>query len=99
MIHFNTKAELIAALSAIPDEQWCVGDYVIGSACCALGHIGYRDPRTPDDYKINDDLNRKFRLVIPAWDFDNMHYANDERNPKFNQSTPKARVLAYLESL
>lgn len=99
MLNFNTKAELLDALSAIPDDQWCIGDYTKGTSHCALGHLGFRDPLSQDDYRINHDIDKKLRRVIPTWNFDTLHLVNDGHIKQFPQPTPKARVIAYINSL
>ena len=33
----------IKKFEAIPEENWCIGSYVLGELQCVLGHCGYRN--------------------------------------------------------
>jgi len=100
MIHFNTKEELIAELEVIPDERWCMGSYVNGETCCVLGHLGMVSRYDPQyDDNVHMSLIKKLNRIIPRWNFCTLYHVNDNHNPNFPQSTPKARVLAYLKTL
>ena len=89
----------IAKFSAIPDELWCIGEFTNThnpEQHCAYGHCGC----TPnnEDNEESDALARLFRdhdlNVASVNDADGSRLAGDFRNIP----TPKARILAALES-
>lgn len=94
-----TVQHFIDKFSAIPDELWCIGEFTNTdnpAQHCAYGHLGCR----PDDDECEeanalDRLFRDHKLLVTA--------VNDDDGTKwtrlqFKQPTPKARILAALES-
>jgi hypothetical protein len=89
----------ITKFSAIPDDQWFVGEFqnpVVPSQQCAYGHCGCT-PTEQENAEANI-LDRLFRdhdlNVACVNDGDDSKMAGD-----FNHlPTPKARILAALES-
>lgn len=85
------KAYFIAKFEAIPDEQWCVGvSYDKQERRCASGHCSVLGGEF-------NALNRLFptvgfRKILPA-------VINDGEDPRYQQPTPKARILAALRDL
>lgn len=79
----------IEKFSAIPDEQWTESEYNDGEKYCALGHCGEidSDSRT-DESAALDEIFNKYDLRVSL--------VNDGKCAKYNQDTPKARILAAL---
>lgn len=85
----------IEKFEAIPDNLWIcctLGNY--GEAHCALGHCGASAnlewSEQPKEVQALDGLFRGFG------DYNTVTRINDGDNPHYQQSTPKARVLAAL---
>lgn len=90
--HFLQKFE------AIPDDLWFVGKFTDPdepSHHCALGHCGWSEDN--DENEEANSLDRIFRFhgLQASSVNDNDH---SPRNGPFHQETPKARILAALES-
>ena len=92
----------IEKFSAIPDEKWIVGDYADDrGCCCALGHCGYRfiggsifNPVNTGGTDEGAALSRLFdehHLSVPL--------VNDQIEARYQQPTPKARILAALADI
>ena len=89
----------INKFEAIPDEKWIAGEYEAGGCCCALGHCGVRFvdgdsfPRIEDTEEGNalSDLFNQRGLSVPV--------VNDRIDVRYQQPTPKARVLAALADI
>jgi hypothetical protein len=76
----------------LPDSEWCTGTLYNGRGQkCAVGHCPYSD-----EYKFEEReaLWTLFKaiLVMPA-------QVNDAHSPKYQQPSPKARVLAALRDI
>lgn len=84
-----TPDYFIEKFEAIPDEQWCTGEYHRGTAHCAFGHCGNEE--TPEGRALNNlirsGIAEKYGIVPDI---------NDGKYPRFKQETPKARILAAL---
>ena len=95
----TNKEVLIQAsefLASIPDEKWQVGNYGIhGGRCCALGHLGLAE-RMPHDGDTMGDMRRTVKEAVADFLRVGLPTINDGRDPRFQQPTPKARVLAAL---
>jgi len=79
----------LTKFSAIPDEQWCVGEFAWDGMKCALGHCGEVVPfaTTAESQALR-------------WLFDvSVIAVNDGKDPRYKQPTPKARILAALRDL
>lgn len=93
MVVFN-KQYFINKFKAIPDSLWNIGWWHgPNGSHCALGHCGQSFDDAPEEAKALVKLFGDFesRRLVPD--------INDDRHPKYKQSTPKARVLAALEDL
>lgn len=83
----------IAKFEAIPEDKWLKGRFVSkhGECKCALGYCGYRDGKTTQEGEY---------LLKLAWDIARI---NDDKYKKYENlgfgSTPKQRVVNYLQSL
>ncbi len=81
-----TPAYFIAKFEAIPDELWCVNHYAgPGGSHCAIGHC-------EGIHSAEADALRGL-LPTPAAGI------NDGNSSKYQQPTPKARILAALRDL
>lgn len=85
------KKYFIKKFSAIPDKKWR-DDGLFGNSntrACALGHC-----RRNGEYKA-------LLYLFPLYKSDNTNITiiNDGESPKYQQSTPKARVLVALNDL
>jgi hypothetical protein len=85
----------IKKFEAIPEEKWAVGTYEEGGCCCALGHCGFRFKREGYSETVTTDEGAALALL-----FKSHHRAapvvNDGYDHRYQQSTPKARILAAL---
>ena len=86
----TTIDDFIAFYEAIPEEDWCCNNYQ--DACgrrCALGHLDTTSTKT------SEAVFRLFSIVVVR-----AHYTvadiNDGHDPKYQQPSPKARILAFL---
>ncbi len=93
-----TREYYIERFSAIPDHLWFVGEFTNPkepSQHCAYGHLGCEVDN--DANEESNTLDRMFRdqglLVTSVNDGDGSKQAG-----KFKKTTPKARILAALES-
>ena len=71
----------------IPDDKWCSDNLSTkDGARCALGHCN---------------LNQEGPGLVSLFMAGSMYptTVNDGKDPRFKQTTPKARILAALESL
>ena len=86
------KAYFIAKFEAIPEDKWITEDFIDERGCCALGHCGF-------DFGIETDEGTDLALLL-KW-----HLAvvpsriNDGRDLRYQQPTPKQRILAALKDL
>lgn len=95
------KQKLIQAreyLAPIPDRLWKTGSMgVYGLRCCAAGHLGAA-AATPELKKIQlTELRTAVRLAFNARFGMSIVQVNDRAQSRFQQSTPKARILAALD--
>ncbi len=87
----------IQKFEAIPEEQWCVNHASLGvNQHCALGHAGLREggfgvAHVTPECTVLSNLFKREPHGIP--------YINDGNNKKYQQRTPKQRVLAALYDL
>lgn len=92
----QTLIEARKFLASIPDEKWGVGSYgTYGGQCCAVGHLGLAD-RMPYSGDLMGDMRRTTRGAVADLLGVDLTVINDGRDPRFQQPTPKARVLAAL---
>lgn len=101
-----TTQEWLDYLQSKPEDEW-ITDYMHstcnGKECyCAAGFINLR-PEYPNIY----DKAREFLPVIgdgsQGWDkdtqLDTIVNVNDSRHPKYQQDTPKQRVIQLLSDM
>jgi len=85
--------DFIDFFQAIPDEKWTTGTYSnVHGQRCAFGHCFDKDIifETRTDAKLVSLFGRITALVTEV---------NDGKDPRFQQSAPKARILAALEEI
>lgn len=89
------KKYFIEKFTAIPDEQWCVGDFADGyGRFCAQGHCGDRS-----DISAPPECCALKSLLFGQFDGNVVADVNDGKHHKYQQPTPKARILAALHDL
>lgn len=96
----------LAKFEAIPDRQWTRSQYADGwGGFCALGHCGER-VITSTDGSMNsailyteeaDALKKLFSDSLGI--YCGPHYVNDGKIEKYQQETPKQRILAALRDI
>jgi hypothetical protein len=89
------KQYFIAKFSAIPEELWTSGEDFNESTgkCCARGHCGIRGKTSECEEGMA--LYRVFDSGPNTWPVD----INDGHDKRYQQPTPKARILAALNDL
>lgn len=94
-----TKEYFIEKFEAIPEAYWCVGVFFDGDKCCAAGHCGMGNG------KVTAESESLCRLITNHLGKDTTEYTssistvNDKGDSRFQQDTPKQRVLAALRSI
>lgn len=91
-----TKFEVnyyINKFEAIPEDKWCEGVFNNKDQYCALGHCGANQTKRRNDESdaLCDLFNFKLNTFVGR--------VNDGRDPRFQQDTPKQRILAALRSI
>lgn len=91
---FKSIEELISYYESIPDENWMTGFYYSTErqTCCALGHLNFH---------INggEHIWNNFAKIIPNYFINNkvnLASVNDKICKDYQQTTPKQRVIAFL---
>lgn len=80
----------IKKFEAIPEEKWTTGAFEDECGCkCALGHCGYTESGLESQEGI--ELTRLLKHRAAA--------INDGGQPKYDQPTPKQRILAALNDV
>lgn len=81
----------IEKFEAIPEEKWCVGDFVVGDKCCAFGHCGVTKGTldSPESIALSRIVKDTRRFIM----------LNDGDHQLYRQPTPKQRVLAALRDI
>ena len=82
--------DFIDRFKDIPEKKWCVGFYhTLDGRSCALGHLG------SDTFGFS----YKSKILIKLFDDHGFKVANvnDGLDNRFQQDTPKKRVLAALD--
>lgn len=94
----------IDKFTAIPDDKWIVGQLCNSQGqCCVLGHCGerrgvYED--TPESHALKMLFHTHFLRPDDINDYGSHEFfLSEERRHKFDQTTPKARILAALEAI
>lgn len=104
----ETKAqEAYRLLKDIPEDQWLTARFSNGiDKCCGVGHLKRLKSKNPSDYSINnccdllifDDSNFRFHNECNLMYVDgNLASINNGETLKYQQPTPKQRVMAFLE--
>lgn len=83
----------------IPDERWGTRDfYNRETQCyCAFGFLGARIGGQTEEVIALEHLLIAYRELSSPYYPNRLTTANDKQTRDFPQTTPKARVLAYLE--
>lgn len=94
--------EVLELITPIPEENWCIYHYTNNTdKCCMYGHI-QRIKRFNGDYDFNNfedvELSDKIRNVGLRHGIRFVD-VNDGDHPKYQQETPKQRVVAALNDL
>lgn len=83
-----TVDHFIQKFEKIPEENWMEGEYKYGNRCCAMGHCG---AVTANDLTAE---SRALESMLGG------HYVvqtiNDNHDLRYQQPTPKQRILAAL---
>lgn len=78
-----TKQYFIDKFSAIPDELWITGNFRDKKGrCCAIGHCS---------------IEGEGLALVDIFGVGSSSCINDGGDPRFQQPTPRARILAALE--
>lgn len=88
-----TKEYFIQKFEAIPEERWITRRFVDAEGrCCAYGHCGINTVirQTAEAKSLSDLFSRSGIPVLVV---------NDGRDFRYQQSTPKQRILAALRDL
>jgi len=88
--------KILELLSPIPEEQWITGGYTNhSSGCCAKGHLCRLLSDDPSDYSRRNCASQLHNELcsIP------LSMVNDGGDWGYQQATPKARVIAYLNDI
>jgi hypothetical protein len=82
-----TREYFIAKFEAIPEEKWTTDTYRDAAGrCCALGHC-------KEGIEQRELSNRLLMVGASAIQ------VNDKKNRRYQQPTPKQRILAALRDL
>lgn len=88
----------IAKFEAIPENKWCVGALQDHDRCCAQGHCGV----TRENHLVRyNRASESYALIhiMGGFVYDgtiNAALINNGCAPKYQQETPKQRILAAL---
>ena len=104
----HTVEYFIAKFEAIPDDKWHVGSYDgPDNSHCALGHCG-EYPASPENHEartltgllmhVRGDTSLRAR-TIPGSGGNGPAVVNDGKSSRYQQPTPKARILAALRDV
>lgn len=83
-----TKEYFIAKFEKTFDDDWCVGEYEQAGRHCALGHCGSSVFKAASEAIELDRLLEWGAITI-----------NDGADSRYQQETPRARILAALRDL
>jgi hypothetical protein len=87
----KTAQDFIDFFEGIPEDEWFVGDFVNPEnpkQKCAVGHCGVTQARFP----LATNASFILRQILDS----NIGHINDGKNPRYQQPTPKQRILAAL---
>lgn len=80
-----TVQDFITFFEAIPEERWCEGFYDDDGRTCAMGHLLFSDTM--------EGSTTSLWAVMGGY---SVAKVNDGKDPRYQQPTPRARVLAAL---
>jgi hypothetical protein len=85
----------INKFEAIPEDQWCTGTFVdpYNGSHCALGHCGVNKNSNTNWPQESLDLMKLLHNYV------NVTSINDGKDFKYQQETPKQRILAALKNI
>ena len=89
----KTIQEIIDYMESTPEESWCTDVVRTDNKNCFFGHLFSMG-------KDDKEGNELWGMFEEGWATTYMIYpVNDGENPKYQQATPKQRVIAYLKDL
>lgn len=91
----HTLEEYRDYYAGIPEENWCVCSFYgeDKKSRCAIGHL-----MKPSVYITHPDrLSAAEGQLDTIFGLTNIYRINDGKNPRYQQSTPKQRILAAIE--
>lgn len=95
--------EAIRILEPIPDEKWIMGNWVseCGMKHCALGWINFKKHRCQNSHPDVSHHSTNFLGPAPATNGFGSGIANvnDGNDIRYQQPTPKQRVIALLRDM
>lgn len=84
----------IKKFSKIPKNKWCIGDFVKGNKCCALGHCGMNDYNRFQYTKMANRLEDIFYKYL------GISVTNVNDGKIYNKyKHPKTRILKALNDI
>lgn len=88
----------IKKFEAIPEDKWVVGVFQEGDKCCAQGHCGMNENNCWPIWNGERPDHEGYALYrfFPDEYMLNVAGINNGQHPDYQQSTPKARILAAL---
>ena len=87
-----TPTDFINFFTPIPNEEWCCGSYGLNEiAHCAVGHL----VTSVIDAWLSRPDNKLDEILCEYLGYNTIDI-NDGLCPRFQQDTPKARILAAL---
>lgn len=86
----------IRKFEAIPEDQWCRGNYEENGSHCAYGHCGVNNGNA-----MPNEMPKEARLMGSLFNVINstVVYVNDGTDIRYQQHTPKQRILAALHDI
>lgn len=82
----------------IPEDLWCTKNFKSEGKCCALGHCGYQGNEFSSAGFIATTEGQSLVHVFCQYGLLPTE-VNDGRDPRYEQPTPKQRVLAVLYNI
>lgn len=91
--HLFGITEIIDYMKKTPESSWCEKVVRSGESNCFFGHL---HAMCADDWEANFNWD----MFEEQWATTYMIYpVNDWEHPRYQQATPKQRILAYLKAL
>jgi hypothetical protein len=89
----KTIQEIIDYMEATTESSWCMDKVRVGNTNCFFGHLVNMGKNETERCKL-------WEIFEECWATTYMIYpVNDGEHPKYQQPTPKQRVIAYLKDL